>query len=82
VAHAYLDQLARSEAVSKSFVAELAAALDRSEAQLLNGARDKDLADALESQAAALGKGEGDTAAMKQRVALGEVLGEIAARLR
>ena len=49
---AYLDQLGRGEAVSKSFVADLAAALDRSAAQLQNGARDEDLADALESQAA------------------------------
>ncbi len=84
VARAYLDQLARSEAVSKSFVADLAATLDRSAAQLLNGARDEDLADALESLAAALGEGEGegDTVAMKRRVALGEVLGGIAVRLR
>ena len=82
VARAYLDQLVRGKAVSKSFVADLSAALDRSEAQLLNGARDEDLADALELQAAALGEGEDDAVTMKQRVALGEVLGEIAARLR
>ncbi len=93
VARAYLDQLERSEALSESLavdLADLAELLDRSAAQLEEGARDEDLAAGLESLAAALGEEsqEGDPrdsaarTAQMRRAALGETLSGIAARLR
>ncbi len=83
VARAYLDQLQRGEAaLSESLAADLAAALDRSEARLEDGARDEDLAAELESLAAALDEDRGDAVAKKRRAALGETLSGIAARLR
>ncbi len=87
VARAYLDQLERGEALPESLAADLAAALDRSAAQLENGARDAELAAGLESLAVALGGefNEGDrrgSIAERRRAALGETLSGIAARLR
>jgi uncharacterized protein (DUF305 family) len=83
VARAYLDQLRRGEGLSESLAADLSEALDRSAAQLKEGARDADLAAGLESLAAALEEeGRGDTIAQTRRVALGETLSGIAARLR
>ncbi|MGI9236128.1 MAG: DUF305 domain-containing protein [Woeseiaceae bacterium] len=82
VARAYLDQLVRGEAVSLSFVEELAAALDKSSAQLKDGARDRKLAASLKSLAADVKKDGGDAATKKRRLALAETLKEIAARLR
>ncbi|MDH3745466.1 MAG: DUF305 domain-containing protein [Acidobacteriota bacterium] len=87
VARVYLDQLVRGEGLSESLAVKLAQALDRSAVQLEDGARDDDLAVGLESLTAALeeeGQQEslGDATAQKRRVALGETLSGIAARLR
>jgi uncharacterized protein (DUF305 family) len=82
VAQAYLDQLERGDALSTSFVADLAAALDRSASRLEDGARDEDLAARLEALSAALEEGSGDAIANKRRAALAETLSGIAARLR
>ncbi len=79
VARAYVDQLERSEA---KLPADLAGALDRSQAALDGGASDADLAAELESLASAVQEGEGDAIAKKRRAALGETLTDIAARLR
>ncbi len=82
VARAYLDQLARGEELSEALAVSLAEALDRSAAQLEDGARDEDLAVGLESLAAALEEeGSGDIARMR-RAALGETVRGIAKRLR
>jgi hypothetical protein len=83
VARAYLDQLARGEALPEPVASELAAALDRSTARLGEGARDEELANGLESLAATLAKeGGGDAIAEARRAALGETLSGIAAKLR
>jgi hypothetical protein len=82
VARAYLDQLARGDVLPTSVVEELTAALDRSEAQLENGARNKGLAKELGSLAVALDSDGGDDTTSKRRAALVETLGGIAARLR
>jgi uncharacterized protein (DUF305 family) len=87
VARAYLDQLERGEELSESLAVGLAEMLDRSAAQLENGARDDGLAAGLESLAAALEEegryqGQRDTIARLRRAALGETLSAIAARLR
>jgi len=81
VARAYLDQLERGEAVSTSYVADLAAALDRSASQLESGARDNDLAAKLESLAGALEVGGGDAITNKRQAGLAHTLRGIAARL-
>ena len=82
VARAYIDQLERSEALSKSFVADLNKALNRSASQLEDGAHDEDLAARLKSLAAGLEQGSGDVVTKKRRAALAETLSGIAARLR
>ena len=82
VARAYLDQLERGEALSSSFVADLAAALDRSASRLQDGARDQDLAAGLVSLAAALEQDSGDGVTKKRRAAMAETLRGIAVRLR
>ena len=66
---------------------DFAEALDRSAAQLSDGAHDEDLAAGLESLAEALeeegqDEGERDTITETRRSALSETLSEIAARLR
>ena len=81
VARAYIDQLERSEALSKSFVADLNKALDRSASQLEEGARDEDLAARLKSLAADLEQGSGDVVTKNRRAALAETFSGIAARL-
>ena len=82
VARAYIDQLKRSNALSDAVVADLTAALDRSAAQLENGARDPQLAAKLEMLAAALHKDSGDAITTRRRAALAETLSGIAAGLR
>ncbi len=82
VARAYLDQLERGEALSKSQVNDLDSALERSASQLVDGARDQDLAARLDSLAAALDQDDGDDITGKRRAALGAILNGIAARLR
>jgi uncharacterized protein (DUF305 family) len=83
VARAYLDQLVRSEGLSESLASDLVDVLDRSAAQLESGASDKDLAAGLEALAASLGEDgkEGDPTSTR-RIALGETMAGIAARLR
>ena len=82
VARAYLDQLARSNAVSATFVDDLNTALDDSSAKLADGARDRKLAGRLKSLAAAVKKGDGDAATQSRRAALAGTLSGIAAKLR
>jgi len=83
VARAYLDQLQRGDAVSESLAAELGQILDRSEAQLTQGAADGELASGLKALAETLGAEDlGGAVARRQRAALSETLGGIAARLR
>jgi hypothetical protein len=82
VARAYIDQLERTNVLSESAVADLKAALDRSDSQLESGASDRDLVDSLESLSMALNQIGGDTITMKRRSALAGTLDGIAARLR
>jgi len=82
VARAYLDQLERGRELSELLGAKLTAALDRSEVQLQDGARDEDLAAGLETLAATLNENRGDGVAGKREAALSQTLRGIAARLR
>jgi hypothetical protein len=82
VARAYLDQLERSNALSKSVVAGLTAALDRAAARLGDGERDRQLAARLESMAADLHEAGGDSVTAKRRTGLVATLSGIADRLR
>ena len=83
VARAYLDQLARAEALSGSLAIDLAEALHRTAVQLDAGAPDDALAAGLESLAAKVGQeSRGDAVAQARRAALGATLTGIAARLR
>jgi uncharacterized protein (DUF305 family) len=82
VARAYLDQLERSNALSKSVVAGLTAALDRAAARLGDGERDRQLAARLESMAADLHEAGGDPVTAKRRTGLVATLSGIADRLR
>ena len=81
VARAYIDQLERSEDLSDSLMADLNAALDRSESQLAGGRRYAELAASLESMATAVGEGGGNASTIKQRNALADTLIGIADRL-
>jgi len=63
-------------------VADLNAALDRSDVQLQSGSGDADLAASLEMLSMSLNAIGGDTITMKRRAALAETLGGIASRLR
>ncbi len=81
VARAYLDQLQRSGSLSASFVEDLSAALDESEALLGDGARDKRLARKLKSLAAAVKEADGDAVTNQRRAELAETLSGIGSRL-
>jgi len=81
VARAYIDQLERSDTLSKAIVADLNAALDCVEATLEDGACDEDLAARLNSLATALGNGSGNVVSDKRRAALAETLNGIAVGL-
>ena len=81
VAGAYLDQLERDNALSPSFVTDLAAALHRSTSQLEKGATDEDLAERLESLAKNLNADTGNAQTIKRKAALAETLQGIADRL-
>lgn len=81
VARAYMDQLERSNSLAGSLLADLNAALSRSDAQLDSGGSDAELAASLTALAARLGN-DGDAATMKRKSALAETLHEIGARLR
>ena len=83
VARAYIDQLQRSDALPKAVASKLDKALDRAASKLGSGAKDARLSKTLDSLASELdGASGGDTATASRRAALGETLGEIAARLR
>jgi len=82
VGQAYLDQLERSGDMSGSQLAELTGVLTRSASQLKKGAADEELAAQLQSLASTVVMGGGDSLTNKRRVALGENLKGIAARLR
>ena len=82
VARAYLDQLARDNALSTESIIEFAQTLDRAEEQLEAGARDRGLARTLERFAASLGEDAGSVTDVRRRSKLAETLDGIAARLR
>jgi uncharacterized protein (DUF305 family) len=82
VARAYIDQLARSNALSDAVVTDLSAALDNSAATLERGARDGNLARTLDSLSKTVAVDSGDAVTKKRRAALAGTLNEIAARLR
>ena len=82
VARAYLDQLARGNALSASVAADLDATLSRSDSMIQDSGRDEELAARLESLAAAVEADAGDGITTGRRAALAETLGEIATRLR
>jgi uncharacterized protein (DUF305 family) len=82
VARAYLDQLARDDALGRENIIELAQTLDGAEEQLEAGARDRGLARTLERFAATLGEGAGSVTDVRRRSKLAETLDGIAARLR
>ncbi len=81
VARAYIDQLERSQPLQDSLMADLSAALDRSESQLRSGGRDAGLAASLQSLAEAMSEGGGDSIAAMRRNALADTLNGIADRL-
>ncbi len=78
VARAYVDQLARNQAVSSETVAGLNAALDAAQAHAGAGTKDRQLASTLDT----LGRGLGDATDARRAAALRGVLTEIAATLR
>jgi hypothetical protein len=82
VARAYIDQLARSNALSDAVVTDLSAALDNSAATLERVARDGNLARTLDSLSKTVAVDSGDAMTKKRRAALAGTLNEIAARLR
>jgi hypothetical protein len=82
VARAYVDQLERSDSLSSSFVAGLTTALASSESKLQDGARDKSLANELDSFAADLSADSDDSMTGKRQISLAETLTGIAVRLR
>ena len=82
MARVYVDQLERSESLSKSFAGSLTEQLDRTALLLEEGSLDTDLATRLESMAATLGEGDGDAITKRRRAGLVETLRGIAARLR
>ena len=82
MARAYVDQLARGNAVPASLADDLSATLDRSAIRLRGGARDEDLAARLESFAVTVNDERGDATTKKRRAALSETLEGIAGRLR
>ena len=82
VARAYVDQLERSNSLSSSIIAGLTTALDSSASKLEDGARDKGLANELDSFAADLNVDSDGSMTGKRQVALAETLSGIAARLR
>jgi len=87
VARAYLDQMRRGGVLTDAVDGKLQQALDRSDQRLQRGAKDAELAAELAGLAGELLAGPGagaaeDAATHRRRVALGDTLGGIAARLR
>ncbi len=82
VARAYLDQLARDEALGAETIARVSQSLGRAEEQLGSGARDRGLAKELERHAKRIGEGGSSDISAQRREGLAETLEGIAARLR
>jgi len=82
IARAYIDQLQRSNALTKDDIEGLTAALDQSEASLEKGGRDRRTANQLKELAESLKANDGDADTRKRLTSLGETLNGIAARLR
>ena len=82
VARAYLDQLARDEALEGDTVAALSQSLDRAEERLGSGARDRGLAKELERFAKRVDGSAGNATAARRHAGLAETLDGIASRLR
>jgi uncharacterized protein (DUF305 family) len=82
VARAYLDQLARENAIDGEFMAALSQSLDRAEERLAADARDRGIAKQLERIAKRLGKDPADTATAGRLDGLAATLNGIASRLR
>jgi uncharacterized protein (DUF305 family) len=83
VARAYLDQLARDNALDDATRVDVSLVLDSAGERLGSGTRDRGLAKDLERFAKRLGKNAGDTTTTARRYAgLAETLEGIAARLR
>ncbi|NND61405.1 MAG: DUF305 domain-containing protein [Gammaproteobacteria bacterium] len=78
IAHAYIDQLQRDEAIASKLLDEIGATLARATPHLESGTRDRGLARQLRSHAAAL-KAERDT---QPALGLAQTLSGIASRLR
>ena len=81
VARAYIDQLNRSGALSEEQNAELGAALDRADALIASGGRDRGVSRELQALRQGLGDG-GDAQTQKRRTALGDTLDGIARKIR
>ena len=81
VAKAYVDQLARADALPRSSITSLRTALDTAALRLADGASDRRLADRLQSLSSEL-PDDGDSRNRKRVSALGKTLGDIATRLR
>lgn len=82
VARAYIDQLVRDNALAQSTIADLTAALDRSEASLANGGRDQSTAQQLSALASGMKADNDDQITQQRLTSLSETLTGIAARLR
>jgi hypothetical protein len=82
VARAYLDQLARDDALDIEFIDGLSQFLDQAGERLAAGKRDKELAGKLARLADRLGGKSGSAIIAKRRAGLAQTLGGIAERLR
>lgn len=82
VARAYIDQLQRSNSLSGSAVADLTAALDRSESSLEKGGADRRVADQLNTLAANLRSDDNSAVTLQRLSSLSETLNGIATKLR
>ncbi len=82
VAQAYLDQLARSNALQATLQTDLKTALDSSASRLKDGGRDSDLATRLETLSASLKTDSAEALTQQRSAALARTLTGIADRLR
>ncbi len=81
VARAYIDQLARSDALSNSMMADLATALNRASRTIENGGSDAELGDRLQRLARAVDADSGDANTRNRRANLAATLRGIAERV-
>jgi hypothetical protein len=82
VARAYLDQLARDNALDGETMTAVSQSLDRAEERLGSGTRDRKLAKELEDSAKRLERDARDTTTATRYAGLAETLAGIALRLR